>query len=76
MNNKYIESDIQKGFWTGVSGTIEHMELLTHIIRMPKKQKKRTSRHPFDLKNVFGEVNHNLIQKVLVYHQIPLHVSG
>ena len=34
IRNKYIETDIQKGFWTGISGTIEHTETLTYMITL------------------------------------------
>ena len=27
-----IETVIQKGFWTGISGTVEHTETLTYMI--------------------------------------------
>ena len=30
--NQYIETNIQKGFWTGISGTTEHTELMSHLI--------------------------------------------
>ena len=75
LENKFIECDIQKWFWTGLSGTIEHTELLTHIIRNAKKKQKQLVVTLFDLKNAFGEVNHNFIRKVLKYHHIPSHIS-
>ena len=30
--NEYIETNIQKGFWSGISGTIEHTQHLTYLI--------------------------------------------
>lgn len=30
LQNNYIESNIQKGFWKAISGTIEHTELLSY----------------------------------------------
>ena len=45
-SNNYIDQNIQKGFWTNVSGTIEHTETLTHLIKVTvypsylKKMKK------------------------------------
>ena len=32
INNSYVESDIQKGFWDNVPRTIEHNELSTYMI--------------------------------------------
>ena len=70
LSNGFIESDIQKGFWTGLSGTIEHTELLTHIIKKAKLKQRSLVVTLFDLRNAFGEVHHNLIRKVLDYHHI------
>ena len=55
LENNHVESNIHKGFWPNISGSIEHTELLTL----------------FDVKNAFGEVHHNLIKTVLEYHHIP-----
>ena len=35
--NKYIESNLQKGFWDDISGCIEHSETLTHIMNHAKE---------------------------------------
>ena len=73
--NNYIESNIQKGFWSGLSGTIEHTELLTHLIKQAKKKQRQLVVTLFDLKNAFGEVYHKLISKVLCHHHIPEEVT-
>ena len=43
--NQFIESNIQKGFWRAISGTIEYTELFTNIFKHakipPKKQKTK-----------------------------------
>ena len=31
-DNGYIETNIQKGFWKKISGYVEHIETLTHMI--------------------------------------------
>ena len=67
---KYIESNLQKGFWDDISGCIEHTETLTHHKSRRKKQKSLTITL-LDLKNAFGEVNHDLLLSVLKYHHIP-----
>ena len=71
LANKFIESNIQKGFWEGVSGTIEHTELLTHMINHARINQKSAIVTMLDLKNAFGEVEHNFIMKVLDYHHVP-----
>ena len=52
--NNYIESNIQKGFWSGLSGTIEHTEILTHLMKQEKKKQRQLVVTLFDLKNAFG----------------------
>ena len=71
IDNKFIESNIQKGFWRSISGTIEHTELLTHIIKHAKNKQRQIIITLLDLKNAFGEVDHKLLLKVLEYHHIP-----
>ena len=70
-NNNYIETNIQKGFWSGLSGTVEHTELLTHIVKQAKTKQRQLVVTLFDLKNAFGEVSHKLIAKCLRYHHVP-----
>ena len=76
VQNEYIETNIQKGFWKGISGTIKHNELLTHIINHARKNQRHLVITLLDLKNAFGEVHHNLLQTILSYHHIPSEISG
>ena len=69
--NQYIEMNIQKGFWTGISGTIEHTELMSHLINHARQKQKSPVVTLIDLKNAFGEVHHELIRAVLRFHHIP-----
>ena len=71
INNQYIESHYQKGFMPGMSGTFEHIAEMSHIINHSRKQQRSVNITLIDLKNVFGEVHHSLIQSVLRYHDIP-----
>ena len=71
QNNNYIETKIQKGFWEGVSGTIEYPELLTHIINHARNNQRHLVVTLLDLKNAFGEVDHHLLKTVLDYHHVP-----
>ena len=71
LENQFIESNIQKGFWTAISGTIKHAELLTHIIKHAKNKQRHIIITLLDLKNAFREVDHKLLLKVLEYHHIP-----
>ena len=48
---------------------------MAHIIDKARlKQRSLVITLP-DLKNVFGEVHHNLIPEVLQYHHIPSHIQ-
>ena len=70
-NNNYIECCIQKGFVPKMSGTFEHTALLAHLIRDAKLKQKSIVITLLDLKNAFGEVQHNLIHTILKYHHVP-----
>ena len=66
--NKYIESNLQKGFWDVISGCTEHIE--THIINHTRKKQRSLTITLLELKNAFGEVSHDLLISVLKYHHI------
>ena len=38
--NEYIETNIQKSFWSGISGTIEHTQHLTYLINHAQLQQR------------------------------------
>ena len=69
--NEYIESNLQKGFWEKISGCVEHIETLTHIIKNAWLKQKDCVITLLDLKNAFGEVNHHLLTEALKLHHIP-----
>ena len=71
MKNNYIETNVQKGFTPGMTGTYEHTAQLAHIIWQAKKKQRSLVVTLLDLKNAFGEVHHNLIPLVLDYHHVP-----
>ena len=60
IKNSYVESDIQKGFWDNVPGTIEHNELLTYMINHARKRQRDLFVTLIYLRNAFGEVHHSL----------------
>ena len=49
--NKYIETNLQKGFWEKISGCIEHIECLLHIINNAKLKQRGCVVTLLDLKN-------------------------
>ena len=74
VNNSYIEINIQIGFWTGISSTIEHTVTLMYTINHARRYQRNLVIILLDLKNTFGELDHNLITLVLHYHYVPVHV--
>ena len=72
--NNYIEQEIQKGFTPKVSGTLEHTVQMSTIIDKARIKQRSLFITLLDLKNAFGEVHHNLIYEVLIYHHIPDHI--
>ena len=75
LGNNLIEHKIQKGFTPKVSGTFGHTAQMAHIINQARTKQRSLVITLLDLKNVFGEVHHNLIQSVLCYHHIPDHIK-
>ena len=72
--NGYAESHIQKGFIPGMSGTIEHIAGLSYIFNEARQKQRSVTVTLTDLKNFFGEVNHNPIDTCLDYHHVPDHI--
>ena len=70
--NRYIETKIQKGFWPGISGTIEHTEFLTYLLNHARNKQRSIIVTLVDLKNAFGEIHHNfMIRSILKFHHLP-----
>ena len=71
LKNGYIEKHYQKGFTPGVSGTFEHIAEMTNIINHARNKQMSVTITLIDLRNAFGEVNHQLIRTVFKYHHVP-----
>ena len=71
VNNNYIETHIQKGFWNDISGCVEHTEILSHVINNARLKQKSVTITLIDLQNAFGEVNHELLHQILKLHHVP-----
>ena len=54
-----------------MSGTFELVAEISHMIKHSRLKQKGLTITLIDLKNGFGEVNHNLMQSVLKYHHVP-----
>ena len=69
-STNYIETNIQKGFVNGISGTFEHTSHLAYVINNGRKSERSLIVKFLDLGNTFGEVHHNLIDCVLEHHHV------
>lgn len=50
---------------------MEHTEVLRYIVNYSRNKKNKNIIKPLDLKNAFGEVNHDLMVKGPEYSQLP-----
>ena len=66
-----METNIQKGFVNGISGTSEHTSHLAYVINNAGKSQRSLIVTLLDLRNAFGEVHHNLTDCVLEHHHVP-----
>ena len=57
-----------------MSGTFEHTAHLAYVINNARVKQRSLHVTLLDLKNAFGEVNHNLLDCVFEYHHIPIKV--
>jgi len=71
IRHKYIDTNMQKGFWKGVDGVTEHTEMPSHIIEDAKRNQRSIAIALLDLRNAFREVHHNLIVAAIRYHHLP-----
>jgi hypothetical protein len=69
--NNFHNNSVQKGFAHGQDGVMEHTELCDFMIRDAKRQHRGLCAILLDLRNAFGEVQHNLIRSSLRYHHVP-----
>ena len=73
--NNFIENQIQTGFTSNISGTVEHTSFMSHVINRARIKQRSLVITLLDLKNAFGEGHHNVLASVLSYHHIPSHVQ-
>ena len=71
-----IDQKLQKGFWSKISGTIEHAEMLTYLMNHVKNKQRSLVVTLIDLRNAFGKGNHSMLSQVMKYHQLPDSLAG
>ena len=72
INNRYVNTSIQKAGVPRFPGCIEHTVLLWERIKMAKNN-KTTELHVIwlDLENAYGSVRHQLLEKAMEFFWIP-----
>lgn len=69
--NEFIDKSIQKAFVPGVSGCLEHNQLMWETLKYAKKEQLAICISWLDLANAYGSIRHNLIHFAMKYYHIP-----
>jgi len=70
-SNNYHNNQTQKGFTKNVDGVLEHSELLNFLLKDAKRHVRSIVVILLDLRNAFGEIQHELIRTSLRHHHVP-----
>ena len=73
LENKYIDTAVQKGDVPGFSGCIEHTSAISQLIREANVNQSDLTVVWLDLANAYGTVPHQLIETVLEHYHVPGH---
>ena len=76
LANNIIDTSVQKGFLSGVNGTMEHLFALNSLLENVRLYNLPIFVTFLDLKNAFGSVPHNLILDMLSHIQLPSEVTS
>ena len=69
--NNYLDRKIQKGFTSGIDGVSCHTEQLTYVMKEARRHSRSLVITLLDLRNAFGEIQHELIRESLRFHHMP-----
>ena len=76
LENKFVDTSVQKGGVSGYSGCLEHTAAMTQLIREAKTGKKNLSVVWLDLAKAYPSIPHQLIEKSLRHYQVPEEIVG
>ena len=76
LNNKYIDTAVQRGGVPGFSGCIEHTSAISQLIREAKVNQNDLTVVWLDLANAYGTVPHQLIEITLEHYHVSCHIQG
>ena len=71
LANGIIDSSLQKGFLTGINGTMEHIFAVSTLIDHACSNGLPVSMTFIDLRNAFGSISHQLVNDILAHLKIP-----
>ncbi|KAL7849977.1 hypothetical protein SRHO_G00193260 [Serrasalmus rhombeus] len=69
--NTYIDTSLQKGGISGMLDCVQHIVIVTQLIREARENKGNLSVLWLDLTNAFVSIPHNLVQLTLLKHHVP-----
>lgn len=75
INNKYIDTSVQKGGVPGVPGCIEHNTVISEVIKDARRNQGDLAVLWLDLTNAYGTVPHKLVDYTLKAYRIPQKVQ-
>ncbi|TWW81809.1 hypothetical protein D4764_01G0016240 [Takifugu flavidus] len=71
LKNGYIDTSVQKGGVPGVPGCLEHMGVVSQLIREARESRGDLATLWLDLSNAYGSIPHKLVQTALTRHHVP-----
>jgi len=71
LQNNIINPSLQKGFLSGINGTVEHIFAICSILDNAIQHGLPLAMSFLDLSNAFGSVSHLLIRDILHHIQLP-----
>ena len=71
INNRYVNTSIQKAGVPSFPGCIEHTTMLWDQIKTAKNNKTKLHIIWLDLENTYGSVRHQLLEKAMEFFWIP-----
>jgi hypothetical protein len=71
LDNKYIDTAVQKGGVPGISGCLEHTAIVTQLIREARENKGDLAVLWLDLANAYGSMPHNLVEFMMKRYHMP-----
>ena len=74
LSNNIVDPNLQKGFLSGINGTVEHVFAITSILDNAIQQGLPLALTFLDLKNAFGSIAHPMIRDMLNHIKLPSQV--